>query len=95
MSGPVSSSGWRASTCQGHPCTASTVELSARELGILEMLMEHAGQVVSRSQLEAALYGWGEGIESNAVEVHIHHLRKKLGSEFIRTLRGIGYMVEK
>jgi DNA-binding response OmpR family regulator len=71
------------------------VELSARELGILEMLMEHAGQVVSRSQLEAALYGWGEGIESNAVEVHIHHLRKKLGSELIRTLRGIGYMVEK
>ncbi len=76
--------------CKGEP-----VELSARELGILEMLMEHAGQVVSRSQLEAALYGWGEGIESNAVEVHIHHLRKKLGSEFIRTLRGIGYMVEK
>jgi DNA-binding response OmpR family regulator len=76
-------------------CNGEAVELSARELGILEMLMEHAGQVVSRSQLEAALYGWGEGIESNAVEVHIHHLRKKLGSEFIRTMRGIGYMVEK
>ncbi|HEY6897019.1 MAG TPA: response regulator transcription factor [Rhodocyclaceae bacterium] len=70
------------------------VELSARELAILETLMSHAGRVVSRAQLESAIYGWEEGVESNAVEVHIHHLRKKLGSDFIRNLRGIGYVVE-
>lgn len=71
------------------------VDLSGKELGILELLMEQAGRVVSRTQLENALYGWGEGVESNALEVHIHHLRRKLGSDFIRTLRGIGYLVEK
>jgi DNA-binding response OmpR family regulator len=71
------------------------VELSPRELAIVETLMENAGRVISRAQLEAALYGWGEGAESNTVEVHIHHLRRKLGTEFIKTLRGIGYMVEK
>ncbi|HET9700510.1 MAG TPA: response regulator [Burkholderiales bacterium] len=71
------------------------VEISAKELAILELLMANAGRVMSRAQLEAALYGWGEGAESNAVEVFIHHLRRKLGQGFIRTLRGIGYMVEK
>ena len=71
----------------------AVVELSARELAILELLMEHAGQVVSRARLESALYGWEEGVESNAVEVHIHHLRRKLGADFIKTLRGIGYLV--
>ncbi|HEX9180471.1 MAG TPA: response regulator [Burkholderiales bacterium] len=71
------------------------VEISAKELAILEALMTNAGRVMSRGQLEAALYGWGEGAESNAVEVFIHHLRRKLGHGFIRTLRGIGYMVEK
>jgi DNA-binding response OmpR family regulator len=50
--------------------------------------------VLSKSQLEASLYGWGEGVESNTVEVHIHHLRRKLGSDVILTLRGIGYMIE-
>jgi DNA-binding response OmpR family regulator len=50
--------------------------------------------VVSKAQLESAIYGWGEGVESNAVEVHVHHLRRKLGSDFIRTLRGIGYLVD-
>lgn len=73
----------------------AAVELSAREMAILETLMENAGRVVSRAQLEAAIYGWGEGVESNAVEVHIHHLRRKLGSEFIKTLRGVGYLVER
>lgn len=70
------------------------VELSAREYTILEMLMRNAGKVISRAQLESALYGWGEGVESNAVEVHIHHLRRKLGADLIRTLRGVGYLLE-
>ncbi len=70
------------------------LELPAKELAILELLMHNAGRVVSRGQMESALYGWSEGVESNAVEVHIHHLRKKLGAEFIRTLRGIGYLLE-
>jgi len=69
--------------------------LSARELAILEMLMRNAGRVISRAQLEAALYGWSEGVESNAVEVHIHHLRRKLGADIIHTLRGIGYLLDK
>jgi DNA-binding response OmpR family regulator len=70
------------------------VDLSAKEFAILEMLMRNAGRMISRAQLEAALYGWGEGVESNAVEVHIHHLRRKLGADLIRTVRGIGYLVE-
>ncbi len=71
------------------------LELPAKELAILEMLMRNAGKVISRAQLESALYGWSEGVESNAVEVHIHHLRRKLGAETIRTLRGVGYLLEK
>lgn len=71
------------------------VEVSARELAILEALMENAGRVMSRAQLEGAIYGWGEGAESNTVEVYVHYLRKKFGADFIRTLRGVGYMIEK
>jgi DNA-binding response OmpR family regulator len=71
------------------------VELSARELAILEALMENAGRVMSRAQLEGAIYGWGEGAESNTVEVYVHYLRKKFGADFIRTLRGVGYMIER
>jgi two-component system, OmpR family, response regulator len=71
------------------------VELPAKELAVLEMLMRNSGRIVSRSQLESALYGWGEGVESNAIEVHIHHLRRKLGAERIRTLRGLGYRFEE
>jgi DNA-binding response OmpR family regulator len=56
--------------------------------------MRNAGRMISRAQLESALYGWGEGVESNAVEVHIHHLRRKLGADLIRTVRGIGYLLE-
>jgi DNA-binding response OmpR family regulator len=70
------------------------VELSAREFTILELLMRNAGRMISRAQLESALYGWGEGVESNAVEVHIHHLRRKLGADLIRTVRGVGYLLE-
>jgi two-component system OmpR family response regulator/two-component system response regulator QseB len=71
------------------------VELSAREFALLEMLMQNAGRVLTRAQLEESLYGWRDGVDSNAVEVFIHHLRKKLGADFIRTLRGIGYTVER
>ncbi len=72
-----------------------TVELSAREFTLLHELMLHAGRVQSREQLEERLYGWGEEVESNSVEVHVHHLRKKLGSDLIRTLRGVGYVIDK
>jgi two-component system response regulator QseB len=71
------------------------VDVSPREFAILRALLTNAGQVLSRSRLEEALYGWGTDVESNAVEVHIHHLRKKLGSTLIRTVRGVGYMVDK
>jgi len=75
-------------TQEGQP-----VMLSQREFVILQTLLENAGKIISRSRLEESLYGWNEEIESNAVEVHIHHLRKKLGKELIRTVRGIGYMI--
>jgi len=71
------------------------VDLSPKEFAILHHLLENAGRVLSREQLEQSLYGWGEEVESNAVEVHIHHLRKKLGAELIRTLRGVGYLIDK
>lgn len=69
------------------------VELSGREWAVLTALLERPGATLSRGQLEAKLYGWGEEIGSNAVEVYIHGLRRKLGSELIRTLRGVGYRV--
>lgn len=65
--------------------------LSRREFAVLEALVERPNQVISRSQLEERLYGWQEEIGSNAVEVHIHHLRAKLGRDAIRTVRGVGY----
>ncbi|MDD5364362.1 MAG: winged helix-turn-helix domain-containing protein [Gallionellaceae bacterium] len=71
------------------------VDLPAKEYAILELLMRNAGKVISRGQLESALYGWDEGVESNAVEVYIHHLRRKLTPNCIRTLRGVGYLFEK
>jgi two-component system OmpR family response regulator/two-component system response regulator QseB len=70
------------------------VALSAREFAVLEALMNKPGAVLSRSQLEDRLYGWGEEIESNAVSVYIHQLRRKLGPEFIRNVRGVGYFVD-
>lgn len=69
------------------------LELTAREYAVLEMLVRHPGRAYSRAQLEEALYGWDQEVVSNAVEVHIHHLRQKLGPEWIRTLRGIGYAI--
>jgi two-component system response regulator QseB len=70
-----------------------TINLSHREFALLEALLERPGQVLSRTQLEERLYGWGEEVESNAVEVHIHNLRKKLGAEYIQNVRGVGYRV--
>ena len=67
------------------------VRLSRREYAILHALMVHPGQILSRARIEEKLYGWQEEIESNAVEVHIHHLRGKLGPDIIQTVRGIGY----
>lgn len=69
------------------------VELSAREIGILEALMQKPGAVLSKEALEEALYGWGQEIGSNAIEVHLHNLRKKLGPDVIRNVRGVGYHV--
>jgi DNA-binding response OmpR family regulator len=71
------------------------VSLSAHEYAVLEALLQRPGAVLSRSQLEDRLYGWDEQIGSNAVEVYIHGLRRKLGSDAIRTLRGVGYFVPK
>lgn len=71
------------------------VDLSPREFAVLRLLLENAGRVQSRERLEEALYGWNTDVESNTVEVYIHHLRKKFGSELIRTIRGVGYLVEK
>ncbi|WP_127996695.1 response regulator [Piscinibacter defluvii] len=69
------------------------VLLSAREFAVLEALMQRPGALLSRAQLEDRLYGWGEEIESNAVSVYIHQLRRKLGAEFIGNMRGVGYYV--
>ena len=71
------------------------VELSAREFAVLQTLMENAGRVMTRSQLESSIYGWRDEPDSNALEVHIHHLRKKLGADFIKTLRGVGYTIPR
>ena len=67
------------------------VDVSAREFPLLAALLERPGAALSKTQLEERIYRWGDEVESNAVEVHIHNLRKKLGSEAIRTLRGVGY----
>ena len=67
------------------------VELSAREFAVLEALMQRPGTVLSREQLEESVYGWGEEVASNAIEVHLHHLRRKLGGACIKNVRGVGY----
>jgi len=71
----------------------AAVPLSAREFAVLEALMLRPGAVLSRAQLEDRLYGWGEEIESNAVSVYVHQLRRKLGADFIGNVRGVGYFV--
>ena len=72
-----------------------SVELSAREFALLHELMLNAGRVLSREQLEDRLYSWGREVESNAVEVHVHHLRRKLSPRLIRTIRGVGYLMPR
>ena len=74
---------------------ARPVELSLREFTLLQELMLNAGRVLSREQLSQRLYSWNEEIESNAIEVHVHHLRKKLAPELLRTVRGVGYLMPR
>lgn len=69
--------------------------LSAKEFDLLQVFMSNAGRVLTRDQLASALYAWGEEIESNAVEVHLHHLRKKLSPDVVQTLRGVGYLMPR
>ncbi len=71
------------------------VSLSRKEFALLQRLMQSPGRVFARQSLEEALYGWGEEVASNAIEVHVHHLRKKLGAGLIRTVRGVGYVLEQ
>ena len=71
------------------------VELTARQFALLQELMLNAGRVLSREQLEQRVYPWGEELESNAIEVHVHHLRRKLAPELVRTVRGVGYLMRK
>ena len=71
------------------------VVLSGREFDLLHALMLNAGRVLSREQLEQHLYSWGQEVESNAIEVHVHHLRRKLGNSLIQTVRGVGYLLAR
>ncbi|MDP1772056.1 MAG: response regulator [Methylobacter sp.] len=71
------------------------VDLSQKEFEILSFLMGNIGKVISRARLEESLYSWDSDVESNTVEVHIHHLRKKLDSSIIRTVRGVGYIIDE
>jgi two-component system OmpR family response regulator/two-component system response regulator QseB len=69
------------------------VPVSAREFDLLQALLLNTGRVLSREQLEQHVYSWGQEVESNAIEVHVHHLRRKLGTALIQTVRGVGYVV--
>ena len=80
----------RSVSLKGTPIT-----LTGREFDLLHTLLDAAGRVLTRRMLDEQLYAWGEAVGSNALEVHIHHLRRKLGSELIRTVRGVGYMIDE
>jgi two-component system OmpR family response regulator/two-component system response regulator QseB len=82
--------GRRSVAWQGHE-----VELPAREFDVLHELMLNAGRVLSREHLQERVYRWGEEVGSNAIDVHIHHLRRKLAPELIRTIRGVGYLMPR
>ena len=71
------------------------IDLQPREFALLQELMLNAGRVLSREQLEERMYRWGEEVESNAVEVHVHHLRRKLGADIVKTIRGVGYVMPR
>jgi len=77
-------------TCEGRP-----VELSPREFALLEAMISQPGRAFTRAQLEEKLYAWGREVESNAIEVHVHHLRAKLFPGLIRTVRGVGYAIDR
>ena len=77
-------------SCEGRP-----VDLSPREFALLEAMMSHPGRAFTRAQLEERLYAWGREVESNAIEVHVHHLRAKLFPALIRTVRGVGYAIDR
>lgn len=91
----VANPSWNGVTLDPAALTATqdgrTHPLSRREFAVLHALMDHPGRILSRAQLEERLYGWQEDVESNAVEVHVHHLRAKLGRGVIHTVRGLGY----
>lgn len=70
------------------------IDISPREYAVLHLLLSNSGKVMSRSRLEEGLYSWDGEVESNAIEVYVHHLRKKLGAELIRTIRGVGYIID-
>lgn len=72
-----------------------SIPLTAREFAILNHLLEHRGKVLSKQQLQEALYSWSDEIESNTVEVHVHHLRRKLGRDLIKTMHGMGYTIDE
>lgn len=71
------------------------VELQRREFMLLKRLIEHPRKIFSRAQLEESLYGWGDGVESNAIDVYVHYLRKKISPDVIKTIRGVGYRIGK
>lgn len=75
-------------------CHGKPVDLGPREYAVLEALLAHPGRTLTRGQLEEQLYAWGREVESNAIEVHVHHLRAKLFPELIRTVRGVGYVID-
>lgn len=74
---------------------AQSFSLPRREFALLQKLLENPGKALSREQLTQSIYSWDEDVDSNALEVHIHNLRKKFGNDMIRTIRGVGYMIEK
>ncbi len=74
---------------------SQVVNVPRREFSLLQKLLENAGHALTRDQLMQSVYGWEEDVDSNTLEVHIHNIRKKLNANFIRTIRGVGYMVEK
>jgi len=75
-------------------CAGTSVELQRREFMLLKKLVENPNQILSRGQLEEAVYGWEGDVESNAIDVHVHHLRRKLYPESIKTIRGVGYRID-
>ena len=75
--------------------SGETINVSKREFEVLRVLMEGAGRVLTRAQLEQSLYGWNRSVDSNAVEVHIHNLRSKIGASMLKTVRGVGYTIAR